>query len=248
MSRRTLWFTLEVLAAIILIASILTAPFFTGLIENPWYRALTWVVVVVLVFAFAVPLGLMPYFGMREKKRDKDTALKDANEHLVGLRPLEILRDNQESQSKRDWLLPILAELEIVRSTDGGTSGKVLFVSLAFASCLVEELAVSRLTGTLFIRQNNHSPMTGPQLRIELFQMPKRILPLSQGDKFSEQIPLTNEAANLISAAENEGEPISVKLTLALEPQQGDVIRFDPNDDDPFHLSRVLYPPHWRSK
>lgn len=61
---------IQFLGIILLIASVLLAPFITDLIDNPWQKWLAWFGFILLLLIFIVPLGLSPYFGMREMKRD----------------------------------------------------------------------------------------------------------------------------------------------------------------------------------
>lgn len=93
MSRNRLWNALEALGILSLLLGILAAPFYTSLIDNPWYNGVTWCLVVCVILITAWAVGLMPYWGMREMKRDVD-------EELAGLSSLRQLRDRQRSELK----------------------------------------------------------------------------------------------------------------------------------------------------
>ncbi len=82
MTKRTLLKGLEILGVVVLLATVLTAPFYTSLIENPWYKAITWSFVICLILIIAISVGLMPYFGMREMKRDAEGKLSQKEDEL----------------------------------------------------------------------------------------------------------------------------------------------------------------------
>ncbi len=75
MTRKVFWRFLEILGAISLIVATIAAPFITALIENTVYRTIVWAFFVLLILVFAFSIGLMPYWGMREMKRDKEREL-----------------------------------------------------------------------------------------------------------------------------------------------------------------------------
>ena len=88
-SRKKLWGALEVLSIVSLLVGIITAPFYTSLIHNPWYKGITWFFVVCVILIIAWVIGLMPYWGMREMKHDVD-------KELDRLSPLKQLQQLQE--------------------------------------------------------------------------------------------------------------------------------------------------------
>lgn len=117
MSRRTLWKALEVLAILVLLVTIVSAPFTINLIDNPWYRGLWWFLIVCLVLIFAVAIGLMPYFGMREMKRGKETELAEKEGELKEKAWLIDLA-SQQLTNLGDYLHTIAHRIDYARLAD----------------------------------------------------------------------------------------------------------------------------------
>ena len=89
MTRHFLWRALEVLGILSLIALTVSAPFIASTIKNPVYRDLTWTLFVILIMIFAISVGLMPYWGMREIKRGIDKELSTVQTRISELLPFE---------------------------------------------------------------------------------------------------------------------------------------------------------------
>jgi len=70
MSRHFLWRALEALGFFSLLVLTCAAPFIASSISNPFYKAIVWIIFVFLILIFAFAIGLMPYWGMRETKRN----------------------------------------------------------------------------------------------------------------------------------------------------------------------------------
>lgn len=117
MSRRTLWKALEVLAILVLLITIASAPFTVNLIDNPWYKGLWWFLMVCLVLIFAVVIGLMPYFGIREVKRDVETELAKKEGELEEKAWLINLA-SQQLADLGDYLYTMVHRIDYTRLAD----------------------------------------------------------------------------------------------------------------------------------
>ena len=117
MSRRTLWKALEVLAILVLLITIASAPFTVNLIDNPLYKGIWWFLMVCLVLIFAVAIGLMPYFGMREMKKDKEAELAERDGELKDKAWLIDLA-SQQLADLGDYLYTIVHRIDYTRLAD----------------------------------------------------------------------------------------------------------------------------------
>lgn len=101
MTRKMFWRWMEILGILSLIILTISAPFLTASIDNIIYQTIVWALFILLIFIFAASIGLMPYWGMREMKREVEQKLIEQNnayEKTEPLRELEKLQNKNPNE------------------------------------------------------------------------------------------------------------------------------------------------------
>ena len=180
-----------------------------------------------------IGFALVPFHGQRSITQEKEGELER-------LKPLKEVAATQESQNKRGWIWPILHRLEIVRL------GAKLDIRLAFVSALVTALQVRGLTGRIWVRRNSANAVYADSQEITFSSFPGIKPALNRSNSYTQSVDFSPTLSQVISGVLADREPIFLKLELELTTEQGQ-LQFNPNDDEPLHLSTVLYPLNWRS-
>ncbi len=118
MTRRFLWRSLEVVGISSLVALTISAPFIASTIENPVYKGLVWTLFVILIMIFAVAVGLMPYWGMRELKKETENRLIEKNMAYEHTKPLRELETHQKD-NPQDYIFPYIERIDATQIQNG---------------------------------------------------------------------------------------------------------------------------------
>ena len=102
-TRRTILRGLQNLAIVLLIATVISAPFVTSAIDSSWQRGFVWFGFISLALFLGIPVILAPYYGMREMKLDAEA---ECSNYISQLENLQDLSDYASKQAgdEGQWL------------------------------------------------------------------------------------------------------------------------------------------------
>ncbi|HEY41184.1 MAG TPA: hypothetical protein G4O18_04920 [Dehalococcoidia bacterium] len=142
-TRKFLWRALEVLSLLSLIVGIITAPFLIPNIENTLYRNIAWGLFIPLVIVIALAIGLIPYWGMREMKRDEEKEKAILEERVYKLANIEELKQSQLGNEEK-WLYLVVERIELGRRTSSHPEREII-IKFQFDSGLVYDFRPSAM-------------------------------------------------------------------------------------------------------
>jgi len=209
MSRRTLWRGLGLFAILVLLATLISSPYTVSLFDSTWAKVLWWFLMICLALIFLVPIGLMPYFGVREIKRDIESEKDKLASELKELEELKEIKRRQAGQRRVEYVFPYIRTVNASPIIDGDE--EYLILGVYTPNALFFDLEIEKLKGYLILDGMHSRPQDIELRTIVKFR--------SQLSVF--EIPLTKEMVNRVKEKVSKNKPVKVVLHLDVQDKDG---------------------------